>query len=278
MKGAHKDEKVVTDGTHSFVNLAPTKIAMEPLGGINSSDTPNIAMEQRMRGPTRPKQYSTIVINLLNVSVIATIVYAFMVALATLCSDACQATWRAMKSGVVSAQFMRMGHATAERISYFTHSHKQAITWMMFFLLVYVTCTSYDGHGVSNGRKTWTAISAIIGVNSTQHKQYCLYAAAHKEPALFLDSCCSTTIISDASLLCNIRTLQAPRMINGLTGEKAINQVGDLRMVMTLTVSPSSSSRRTQTSPSPRSCSQYTWMMASQLAMMTRCISNSCTN
>ena len=233
MKGAHKDEKVVTDGTHSFVNLAPTKIAMEPLGGINSSDTPNIAMEQRMRGPTRPKQYSTIVINLLNVSVIATIVYAFMVALATLCSDACQATWRAMKSGVVSAQFMRMGHATAERISYFTHSHKQAITWMMFFLLVYVTCTSYDGHGVSNGRKTWTAISAIIGVNSTQHKQYCLYAAAHKEPALFLDSCCSTTIISDASLLCNIRTLQAPRMINGLTGEKAINQVGDLRMVMT---------------------------------------------
>ena len=114
MKGAHKDEKVVTDGTHSFVNLAPTKIAMEPLGGTNSSDTPN------------------------------------MVALASLCSDACQATWMAMKSGVVGAQFMRMGHARAERISYFTHSHKQAITWMMFFLLVYVTCASYDGHGVSN--------------------------------------------------------------------------------------------------------------------------------
>ena len=112
---------MVTDATHSFVNLAPTKIAMEQLGGNNSSDTPNIAREQRMRGPTRPKQYSTIVINLLNVSVIATIVYAFMVALATLCSDACQATWRAMKSGAVSVQFMRMGHATAERISYFTH-------------------------------------------------------------------------------------------------------------------------------------------------------------
>ena len=47
MKGAHKDEKEVTGGTHSFVNLAPTKIAMEPLGGTNSSDTPNIAMEQQ---------------------------------------------------------------------------------------------------------------------------------------------------------------------------------------------------------------------------------------
>jgi len=78
-----------------------------------------------------------------------------------------------MKSGVVSAQFMRMGHATSERISYFTHSHKQAITWMMFFLLVYVTCTSYDGHGVSNGRSNYMrGPGGTFEINKTSSKVY----------------------------------------------------------------------------------------------------------
>ena len=60
-----------------------------------------------------------------------------------------------------------------------------------------------------------------------------MLAANVKGPALFLDSCCSRTIISDESLLRDIRPLPEPRVISGLTGAKAIHQIGDLHMRMT---------------------------------------------
>ena len=119
-------------------------------------------------------------------------------------ATAWQATWKMMQSVDVGDQVARIGHLASEHISYIAQS-KKAITCMMFILLGYVTCISYDGHSAGTGGQKWTALADIVGANSTKHKQYCMYAAARTEPALFLDSCCSTTmecalIVAAASL------------------------------------------------------------------------------
>ena len=50
---------------------------------------------------------------------------------------------------------------------------------------------------------------------------------------LFLDSCCSRTIIHDKKLLTNIRPLRTPKSIMGIGGYKRITQAGDLQLRMT---------------------------------------------
>ncbi len=50
---------------------------------------------------------------------------------------------------------------------------------------------------------------------------------------LFLDSCCSRTILHDAKLLTNIRPLAVPKHIMGIGGFKRIKHIGDLNMRMT---------------------------------------------
>ena len=118
---------------------------------------------------------------------------------------------------------------------------KDAAWYLLLLLLMYAACanaysTGAVPHTGTNGiaRHMHAALgAALLTPTQRQHRQYCMLAANVKGPALFLDSCCSRTIISDASLLRNIRMLSEPRMVNGLTGVKAIRRVGDLHMPMT---------------------------------------------
>ena len=122
-------------------------------------------------------------------------------------------------------------------------SAKQAAWYVLLLLIMYAACAnaqpadmperaSNSGTGLaSRARHAFGAI--FLSSPQRQHRQYCMLAANVKGPALFLDSCCNRTIISDESLLRDIRPLPEPRVISGLTGAKAIHQIGDLHMRMT---------------------------------------------
>ena len=69
------------------------------------------------------------------------------------------------------------------------------------------------------------------GVSAEKIQQFCFASAAgFTEGRVFLDSCCSRTIIHDASMLSNIRPMRAHKSIIGIGGFTQIRHVGDLHM------------------------------------------------
>jgi hypothetical protein len=73
-----------------------------------------------------------------------------------------------------------------------------------------------------------------MGVDEARMRQLSFASTAgFADGQLFLDSCCSRTIIHDAKLLTNIRPLAIPKHIMGIGGFKRIKHVGDLNMRMT---------------------------------------------
>ena len=73
-----------------------------------------------------------------------------------------------------------------------------------------------------------------MGVDEARMRQLSFASTAgFADGQLFLDSCCSRTIIHDAKLLTNIRPLAVAKHIMGIGGFKRIKHVGDLNMRMT---------------------------------------------
>jgi hypothetical protein len=71
--------------------------------------------------------------------------------------------------------------------------------------------------------------------NDMTRKQELCFAttAGFAKGCLFLDSCCSRTIIHDQSLLKNIRPLRVPKSVLGIGGYTRIKSIGDLHLPLT---------------------------------------------
>ena len=110
-------------------------------------------------------------------------------------------------------------------------------TWYLLLLLVlYAACANAEDSNSPPAVRTGIIRSAhrafgalMLTPQIRKHQQYCMIVVTVKGSTkdLHLDSCCTRTIVSDASLLRNIRDLEEPRLVSGLTGVKAIHQIGD---------------------------------------------------
>jgi hypothetical protein len=93
----------------------------------------------------------------------------------------------------------------------------------------FTSAGQYVRHYIGN-----LAVYDDMGVNEARMRQLSFASTAgFADGQLFLDSCCSRTIIHAAKLLTNIRSLAVPKHIMGVGGFKRIKHVGDLIMCMT---------------------------------------------
>ena len=101
---------------------------------------------------------------------------------------------------------------------------------LLLTLLLLVGCLMGRGHCYRDLRQAALTLMPGYGVAFrttasrdafSRHQLYCFQAGAgFTEDTLFLDSAASRTIISNTSLLTNIRPLPCPRTVQGLTGDR----------------------------------------------------------